>query len=271
MAAQELEPEIPDLNDSRLDPFRSLRTRTESGEEIPIGDGLRVLETLVRLEAPIVSVVTSRRDLDTVHALLGKSSSYSEVPIHLVTRSLASELVGYRHHGGVMTALSPRDDSKLSELGDRVVALSRLDKGENVGAVARSALGFGFTGLLFDPRGVSPYGRSAIRVSRGSCYGLAVRRAGHLGEELQRLGEAGYVRVGACLDGREDLDAQLSVLEGKPVCLVVGNEGEGIPRELAPCLDRRVRIPIDDRLDSLNVAAVSAILTHALKAERDRS
>jgi len=222
MAAHEREPEIPDLNDSRLDPFRSLRTRTESGEEIPIGDGLRVLETLVQLEAPISSVVTSRRDLDSVHALLAKRSCYADVSIELVTRSLASELVGYRHHGGVMTALSPREDSKLSELGHRVVALSRLDKGENVGAVARNALGFGFTGLLYDQRGASPYGRSAIRVSRGTCYGLAVRRAAHLGEELERLGEAGYIRVGACLDGSEDLDAQLSVLEGKPVCLVVG-------------------------------------------------
>ncbi len=256
---------ISDSDDPRLAPFRSLRARTERGEEIPVADGLRVLETLVSLGAPIESVVTTPEDLPAVSALLASVSPVTEAVIFVVARKVVSQLVGYRYHGGVMASLvAPATTIPLEALGGRVIALARLDKGDNVGAIARSALAFGFTGLLFDRAGTSPFGRSALRVSRGTVFGLAVRGTDDLATDLTALAARGVTPVGAVQNGSVEPGA-LAPMVGGSFALVLGNEGEGLSAAVAETLEVTVGIPIDGRVESLNVAAAAAILCHALR------
>ncbi len=252
---------ITDPADPRLAPFRSLRVRTEAGGEIPVAEGLRVLTALVAYGAPLRSVVTTPRDLPAVEALISPAGS---VPIAVADRAIVSDLIGYRFHGGVLAALEPPATAiPLTALGSRIVALDRLDKGDNVGAIARTALAFGFTGLIYDRAGTTPFGRSAIRVSRGSVFGLAVRGSDDLAADLAGLTANGFDVIGATQDGTQDPRALAA--RGRDHCaLVLGNEGEGLSREISATLGTTVRIPIDPRVESLNVAAAAAILCHAL-------
>lgn len=253
-------PLIEDPRDPRLDPFRSLRVRTERGEEIAVADGLRVLETLVRLGVRPERLLVVVEAREAVERLLPSPRP----EILLVERDVASELVGFRYHQGVMALLpSPRTDRTLQELGDRVVVLDRLEKGENVGAIARSALAFGFTGILFDRAGTPPIGRSSLRASRGAVCALPLRGTADLPAELDALRSEGACLIGGTLRGGVSPQELRSRVE-PPLALLLGREGDGLSEEVESRLDERVEIPIDPRIESLNVAAAAAILLATL-------
>ncbi len=253
---------ITNLDDPRLTPYRSLRARSEQGEEIPIADGIHVVEMVLRLGVSLASLLVSDRELPLIEALLAERAV--EVPVYVVPRERVSEVIGYRYHGGVMAAIGTvPSDTPLDQLGSRLVVLGALDKGENVGAIGRSALAFGFDGLLLDASGAGPYGRSTIRASRGAIFGLQIRRSRDLVADLQTLGKRGFVRIGAAADGGSGL-SDLAALRERPLAVLLGNEGHGLAAAVRAELDLEVAIPLAEPVESLNVAAAAAIIFHAL-------
>lgn len=255
---------VASLDDPRLAPYRSLRARSERGEEIAVADGIRVVATVLSLGVPLASLLAAESELLAVRALL--AGSEPSFPLFVAPTARISELVGYRYHGGVMAAIAALPaPSEREGLGPRVVALGALDKGENVGAIARSALAFGFTGLLLDGAGAGPYQRSSIRASRGTVFGLAVRRSAELGAELRALGTAGHLRIAAESRGGEPI-AALEAVRDRPFVVALGSEGHGLTPAVRAEIDLAVTIPIAPAVESLNVAAAAAILLHALSA-----
>lgn len=263
-----LRPErVEGIHDPRLDPFRSLRSRSAAGETISVADGIWVLETLLAYQVPLHSLLVAEDQWPRVSSLLAAAGrSPDEVPVVMAPAELFTELVGYRYHRGVMAAVvPPTETAPLEVLGDRIAVLSGLDKGENIGAIARNALAFGFRGLLLDRRGASPYQRNAIRASRGTVFGLAIRRTDDLRADLRSLGEHGTIRVATALDGSETLRSWRSRLTpGRAVALLFGSEGEGLPDDLRAESDVAVRIPIAPEVESLNVASAAAVMFAAL-------
>lgn len=260
---------IDDLDDPRVRNFRSLRLRSERGESVPVADGLRVLATVVDLGVPIGAVLTSDEALPAVESLLARLPEGSAPPVLVAPGALLSEVVGFRYHGGVMaTVTPPSSEVAVADLGARVVALAGVEKGENLGAIARSALAFGCTGLLIDAAGAHPFQRSTIRASRGTILGLAVRRSHDLAADLASLGSLGHRRIGTTPRGGSDLAAAVPP-DGTPWTLVLGGEGHGAPDAVLRACDERVTISLRAPVESLNVAATAAVILHALDAGRD--
>lgn len=253
---------VADLDDPRLAPYRTLRARSERGEEIAVADGIRVVAALIELGVPLASLLCEESELPVVCALLdGRAVPF---PVFAAPRSAISEVIGYRYHGGVMAAVAALPpDAGLDSLGPRVVALGGLDKGENVGAIARTALAFGSTGLLLDAAGAGPWQRSAIRASRGAIFGLAVRRGADLAADLRALGAHGHLRIGA--ESRDGAPPEsLSAHRDRPIALVIGSEGHGLAPAVRAEVDLAITIPLAASVESLNAAAAAAILLHAL-------
>lgn len=253
---------VAGLDDLRLAPYRTLRARSERGEEIAVADGIRVVAVLLDLGVPIASLLCDESEFLAVRALLaGRTVPF---PVFAAPRSAISEVIGYRYHGGVMAAVAAfPPDAGLDALGPRVVALGALDKGENVGAIARSALAFGSTGLLLDAAGAGPWQRSSIRASRGAIFGLAVRRSADLAADLRALGGRGHLRIAAESRGGAPPDS-LAAHRDRPIALVIGSEGHGLAPEVRAEVDLAITIPLAAPVESLNAAAAAAILLHAL-------
>jgi TrmH RNA methyltransferase len=166
------------------------------------------------------------------------------------------------HHEGVVVVATPLPFIGLDAFIDRlppdglVVALDGVRNPHNQGAILRTAAWFGATGVVLSTaeRHVNS---AAIRVSQGGAEMVPCVGVGRLGPALRRLRERGYALVAA------DQEATQSALEARPVrpvCLVMGNEAEGLARPVLEFCDRRITIPGTGAIESLNVSVAAGIL-----------
>jgi tRNA G18 (ribose-2'-O)-methylase SpoU len=144
----------------------------------------------------------------------------------------------------------------------RVVVLEDVVDHTNVGAIFRSAAALGFDAAVLSPRCADPLYRRSVKVSMGAVFALPYARIGAWREAMAVLRDSGFTTLALTPDpDAEDL-AEL-VPPARPA-LVVGAEGEGLSPRWLEGADRRVRIPMAGDIDSLNVAAATAVACWAL-------
>ena len=140
--------------------------------------------------------------------------------------------------------------------------LEGLNDKENLGAIARAARAFGIDGLLIDPTCTDPYSRRTVRVSMGEVLTLPIARVDAWSTVTEQLTAAGF-ESWAMTPAPDSVDLwSVDVPERLAVCL--GAEGPGLTRGLLAAADRRVRIPIEPSVDSLNVAQAAAVTFAAI-------
>ena len=166
------------------------------------------------------------------------------------------------HHEGVVVVAAPLPFTRIDTFIDHlppdgfVVALDAVNNPHNQGAILRTAAWFGAAGVVLSTteRHVNS---AAIRVSQGGAEMLPCVGVARLGPVLRRLRERGYAVVAA------DQNAPQSGFEAppaRPVCLVMGNEAEGLARPVLDLCDRRISIPGTGAIESLNVSVAAGIL-----------
>src|SRR5919202_5733764 len=136
-----------------------------------------------------------------------------------------------------------------------IVALDGVTDPRNLGAVVRSAAGFGAHGVVVPERRAAGMTAAAWKTSAGAAARVPVAMAGNLTRQLVSYQEAGCMVVGLAADGEVALP-DLDLADG-PLVLVVGSEGEGMSRLVAQTCDQTVAIPMASSLESLN-AGVAA-------------
>lgn len=125
----------------------------------------------------------------------------------------------------------------------------------NMGTIIRSALGFSAAGIILLPGCANPFNAKTIRASAGACLQLKIQKMDY--QEFGKFVKMNKVKTYA-LDANADVDVDKEKFPGS-VAIVVGNEGAGISEEVKPIVNAGLKIPMDERLESLN-AAVSASL-----------
>ena len=184
-------------------------------------------------------------------------------PVYVVARELLHDITGFDLHRGAIAAGQRRVAPSLAALAattSRLAVLEGLNDPENLGAVARSARALGFEGLVLDPTCLDPYTRRTVRVSMGEI--LVMRWARVTAADWPRaafaeLADAGF-QTWAMTPSAESADIwSLGVPERLAIAL--GAEGPGLSDAAQRAATRRVRIPIRDDVDSLNVAAAAAV------------
>jgi tRNA G18 (ribose-2'-O)-methylase SpoU len=257
-------------DDPRLDDYRALNDqafrRRYEGDELFIVEGYVAIDRLIESGHRIRSVLLAPSRVERFAADAAALTDHG-VAVYEASRDVIADVVGFDLHRGVLACAQRRPLAHVDELVDgvsRVAVLEGLNDNENLGAIARAAKAFGIGGLLLDPTCTDPYSRRTVRVSMGEVLTLPISRAEPDGwpEVLGDLRAAGFeIWAMTPAPSAEEL---WSVAIPDRVAVLLGAEGPGLtPRALAAA-DRRVRIPINTEVDSLNVGQAAAVAFAAL-------
>lgn len=246
------------LDDPVLDDYRSLRGRER--DDALYAEGPTVVDRLLASSLDVRSVLLSTAAYERFGAQVAERVGES-VPVIVVDRETLRGVVGFDlHRGAIALADRPADLDPADVLVDArlVVALEGINDHENLGAIARSALGLGADALLLDPTCADPWYRRSVRVSMGALLHLPVARALDWSGTLESLAGSGW-EVWALTPAADADDVRALDVPARLVVLA-GAEGPGLsPATLARW--RHVGLPMRGDVDSLNVGhAVAATL-----------
>lgn len=242
-----------------------LRKLREPAEGMYIAESSRVLRRALAAGHQPRSFFLAEKWLDDLQDILG---AYPHVPAFIGSAALLEEITGFHLHRGAMAAMQRPEPVPLSELlagARRIAVLEDLTDHTNVGAVFRSAAAIGVDGVLVTPQCADPLYRRSIRVSMGTVFQVPWTRIESWPASIEQLKEAGYFVAGMSLgEGAITLD-ELVAQDHQNLVLVFGTEGDGLKPETDRLLDARVTIPMMNGVDSLNVAASSAVAFYATR------
>jgi tRNA G18 (ribose-2'-O)-methylase SpoU len=254
--------EVDDPADPRLADYRdlrdvSLRRALESEHGLFLAEGEKVVRRAVEAGHRPRSFLMAERWLHSLADVLGACPG---VACYVVSEVLAEQVTGFHVHRGALASLHrsplPTPGDVLAGAG-RVVVLEDVVDHTNVGAVFRSAAALGFDGCLLSPRCADPLYRRAVKVSMGSVFSLPYARLSDWHDAVAMLSASGFTTYALTpAPDAVDLDA---VVPGPRVALLVGSEGPGLSQRWLRAADVRVRIPMSAGIDSLNLAAATAV------------
>ena len=158
------------------------------------------------------------------------------------------------------------DLASVTRGANRIAVLENIVDHTNVGAIFRSAAALGVDAVLVTPQCADPLYRRSIRVSMGSVFFIPWTRIDPWPQSLSALHKLGFTTVALSPDGNSQTLETFTQESHDRIAFVLGTEGEGLtPASLEQC-HRRVHIPMGHGIDSLNVAAASAVVFWAMRA-----
>ena len=262
--------EITDFSAPELDAFArlteaQLRNRLEPEKGIFIAESPKVIKRALKAGYAPVSLLTERKHLEgqakELLELLG------DVPVYTADDELLESLTGYALTRGVLCAMRRKPLPSVEELckdARRVAVLEGIVDSTNVGAIFRSAAALGIDAVLVTPTCGDPLYRRAVRVSMGTVFQVPWTRIGETAADwpeygLQRLKSMGFQTAAMALsdDSISVEDPKLCKVE--KLAIVLGTEGDGLSAKTIADCDYTVKIPMSHDVDSLNVAAASAV------------
>ncbi len=186
---------------------------------------------------------------------------------YLVEDHVADKLAGVSTHQGVFGVFrTPQFGLDEVRPGGRYLALERVQDPGNVGTLLRSAAAFGFDGVLLGDGCASPFAPKTLRASMGAAVRIPVAETDSLAQAVHTLQEKGIACLAAALYRSEPLSAAARDYPGG-VCIVIGSEGQGLTSETIAACSRTVRIPMTDRVESLNAGIAGSILLWHFRGE----
>lgn len=262
--------EITDFHAPELDPYarltqNQLRNRLEPEKGIFIAESPKVIDRALDAGYKPVSLLMERKQITGPAA--GILSRCGDTPVYTADREMLAELTGFELTRGVLCAFrrpAPRPVEELCKNARRVAVLEGIVDSTNVGAIFRSAAALNMDAVLINPSCCDPLCRRAVRVSMGTVFQVPW---GQLGETpadwpekgMDILHSLGFKTAAMALSDRSvSIDDEQLAKEPK-LAIVLGTEGDGLAAGTIASCDYTVKIPMSHGVDSLNVAAASAV------------
>jgi tRNA G18 (ribose-2'-O)-methylase SpoU len=191
-----------------------------------------------------------------------------DVTAYVCDQAQMNALTGFNFHRGCLALArrpAPLDPGALT--GARLlVGLEGVGNPDNVGGIFRSALALGAGGVLLDTRCGDPLYRKAIRTSMGATLRVPFASVPEWPEAAAMLRTEGFTIVALTPSpDAVDIEVARAALGGRKLVLLLGSEGEGLTAATLDAADHRVRIAVDSRSDSLNVAVAAGIALQAFR------
>ena len=249
--------ELPELQVFGSLTESQLRNRLEPEKGIFIAESPKVIRIALQRGYEPVSLLMEEKHL-TGDAADIVAQLPDSTPVYTGSRELLAQLTGYKLTRGVLCAMrrpAPLPLGEVLEGAKRVVVIDGVVDTTNIGAIFRSAAALGIDGALLMPNACDPLNRRAVRVSMGTVFLLPWTWL----DFYDSLRPFGFKTVAMALT---DKSIQLisPELKAEPrLAIIMGNEGDGLPTETINRADYTVRIPMAHGVDSLNVAAASAV------------
>ena len=185
-----------------------------------------------------------------------------DVPVYVGTDEVLERITGFHLHRGAMAAMhrpAPLPLDNVLASARRVAILEDIVDHTNVGAIFRSAAALDVDAVLVTPRCADPLYRRAVRVSMGTVFQVPWVRLEHWTADLQRVKDAGFLTAALALSEDAVTVDTLAAEHPEKLALILGTEGQGLGAATLHHADRHVVIPMSHGVDSLNVAAASAV------------
>jgi len=253
---------ITSAADERLGDYRDLRDvelrkHLEAEHGLFLAEGEKVVRRAVEAGFTPRSFLMAQRWLDGLDDVLAGT----DAPCYVVTEELAEEVTGFHVHRGALASLERRPLPTVDEVLDgarSVLVLEDIVDHTNVGAIFRSGAALGFDGVLLSPRCADPLYRRSIKVAMGAVFTMPWTRLPDWYDALPSLSAKGFTTVALTLaDDSTPVEETVAGLD--KVALVLGSEGHGLSPRWEQSADRRAIITMREGIDSLNVAAATAV------------
>ena len=262
--------EITDFQASELDVYARLTeaqllNRAQPQNAMFIAESPKVIERALDAGCVPVSMLLERKHIEgqARHVI----ARCGDIPVYTSTPEVLTQLTGFKLTRGVLCAMYRPRQPGVEEIcgrARRIAVLENIMNPTNLGAVFRSAAALGIDGVLLTPACTDPLYRRSVRVSMGTVFQIPWA---YIGEELaqwphpgmERLHALGFRTAAMALrDDSVSIDDPRLMAEEK-LAIVLGTEGDGLAADTIANCDYTVRIPMSHGVDSLNVAAASAV------------
>lgn len=270
--------EINDFSIPELDAFArltdvQLRNRLEPEKGLFIAESPKVIECALDGGCEPVSLLMERKHIE------GQAKEIIErcgdIPVYTGDRSLLAQLTGYQLTRGILCAMRRPKLPEVEELCEntrRVAVLEGIVDSTNVGAIFRSAAALGIDAVLITPTCCDPLCRRAVRVSMGTVFKVPWTVIGNDYSEwpqpgLERLNRLGFKTAAMALSERSVSIDDPALMAEEKLAIVLGTEGDGLSGSTIADCDYTVKIPMSHEVDSLNVAAASAVAFWQLRTK----
>ena len=263
---------VASTDDPRLDAFRHVADPVWIRQhDLFVAEGRLVVERLLALDRYEVHAILVNRAAHD--ALLEPLSSVAADVLVCDEPTLAS-ITGYNFHRGCLALVARPAPRPLQDLAaaHHVLGIENVVNPDNIGGLFRTAAAFGVGGVLLNGTSADPLYRKAVRTSMGASLRVPFARADTWPLALEWFREQGFALVALTPSpDAEPLQAFAARYEAAGRLLVlVGSEGAGLEPGSLASADARVRIPIENSVDSLNVVVAAAIALERLSEVRNR-
>ena len=241
-----------------------LRNRLEPQKGIFIAESPKVIHVALNAGYEPLALLCERKHIEGDAASLIERCG--DIPVYTGERELLASLTGYTLTRGVLCAMRrpvPKSVEEVCQDAKRIAVIDGVVDTTNIGAIFRSAAALGIDAVLLTPSSCDPLNRRAVRVSMGSVFLLPWT---WLEAPISSLRTLGFRTAAMALsDNSVPLDHP-SLKDEPRLAIVLGTEGDGLSTQVIEDTDYVVRIPMWHEVDSLNVAAASAVAFWELRA-----
>jgi len=254
--------EVTDPDDPRLADYRDLRdvqlrTHLEAEHGLFLAEGEKVVRRAIEAGFAARSFLMASRWLDGLTDVLART----DAPCYVVSEALAEKVTGFHVHRGALASLQRRPLPTVDQVLDgarQVLVLEDVVDHTNVGAIFRCGAAFGFDAVLVAPRCADPLYRRSVKVAMGAVFATPWTRLTDWYDALPDLSARGFTTV-ALTVAEDAVPVDRAVAGVERVALVLGSEGHGLSPRWERSADRRAVIGMHEGIDSLNVAAATAV------------
>lgn len=262
--------EISDFSASELDVYarlteNQLLCRADPQNALFIAESPKVIERALDAGYEPISLLMERKHIE------GQAKEIIErcgnIPVFTSTLDVLTQLTGFPLTRGVLCAMRRKplpDFREVIRNARRIAVLEDVMNPTNIGAIVRSAAALNMDAILFTPACCDPLYRRAVRVSMGTIFQIPWTYIGETPADwpqagMNRLRELGFRTAAMALrDDSVRMDDKALMAEEK-LAIILGTEGDGLSGSTIADCDYTVRIPMSHGVDSLNVAAASAV------------
>ena len=262
--------EITDISAPQLDAYArltetQLRSRLEPEKGIFIAESPKVIHRALDAGCKPLSLLMERKHIDGQGAEI--IARCGDIPLYTADREILENLTGYTMTRGILCAMRRPKLPTLDEVlkgAKRVAVLEGIVDSTNIGAIFRSAAAMHIDVVLLTPTCCDPLCRRAVRVSMGTVFQIPWTRIGDTKEQwpqpgLQWLNELGFKTAAMALSDEAVTIEDKNLMAEEKLAIILGTEGDGLSDQTIAQCNYAVCIPMSHDVDSLNVAAASAV------------
>lgn len=242
----------------------ALRSVREPAEGLFIAESSKIIRRAHAAGMVPRSYLTSPKWLFDLADLIAAN----DAPIFIGTDAAVESLTGFHLHRGALAAMHRPQLPSVAELvtdAQRIVVIEDVVDHTNIGAIFRSAAAFGVDAVLVTPRCADPLYRRSIRVSMGTVFQVPWTRIESWPAGVDALRGLGFHVAALALEQDSVAIREFAADAPERTAIVFGTEGDGLRRSTIVACDSTVMIPMSGGVDSLNVAAASAVACFALQ------